>query len=127
VRGGVAIAVSAMTLTSVYAGGVGNLNCVRGAGSVNCVGQWGPAAIPTRKFSSVISIRVATGVGRLATVAFPFHRPSGKTYLIGRFGIALNLSQTRVARDRRDLMCGTSRFRQSPARCLAQPVRTAMT
>jgi hypothetical protein len=46
VRGGVAIVVSAMTLTSVYAGGVGNLSCVRGAGSVSCVGQWGPPGDP---------------------------------------------------------------------------------
>lgn len=44
-RGGVAIVASAMTLTSVYAGGVGNMSCVGGPGSVNCVGQ-NPAAIP---------------------------------------------------------------------------------
>ena len=46
VRGGVAIVASAMTLTSVYAGGVGNMSCVGGPGSVNCVGNGGPAAIP---------------------------------------------------------------------------------
>lgn len=46
VRGTVAIVASAMTLTSVYAGGVGNLNCIGGAGSVNCVGQWGPGGDP---------------------------------------------------------------------------------
>ena len=46
VRGGVAIVASAMTLTSVYAGGVGNLSCVGGQGSVNCVGRWGPAGDP---------------------------------------------------------------------------------
>ena len=37
VRGGVAIVASAMTLTSVYAGGVGNMSCV---------GQWGPGGDP---------------------------------------------------------------------------------
>jgi hypothetical protein len=47
VRGGVAIVASAMTLTSVYAGGVGNMSCcVGGRGSVNCVGQWGPGGDP---------------------------------------------------------------------------------
>jgi hypothetical protein len=46
VRGGVAIVASAMTLTSVYAGGVGNMSCVGGPGSVNCVGQWGPGGDP---------------------------------------------------------------------------------
>jgi hypothetical protein len=46
VRGGVAIVASAMTLTSVYAGGVGNMSCVGGPGSVNCVGQWGPRGDP---------------------------------------------------------------------------------
>ena len=46
VRGGVAIVASAMTLTSVYAGGVGNMSCVGGQGSVNCVGRWGPAGDP---------------------------------------------------------------------------------
>jgi hypothetical protein len=46
VRGGVAIVASAMTLTSVYAGGVGNLSCVGERGSVNCVGQWGPGGDP---------------------------------------------------------------------------------
>ena len=45
-RGGVAIVASAMTLTSVYAGGVGNMSCVGGPGSVNCVGQWGPRGDP---------------------------------------------------------------------------------
>jgi hypothetical protein len=46
VRGGVAIVASAMTLTSVYAGGVGSMSCVGGRGSVNCVGQWGPGGDP---------------------------------------------------------------------------------
>jgi hypothetical protein len=46
VRGGAAILLSAMTLTTVYAGGVGNLSCVGGAGGVNCVGQWGPGGDP---------------------------------------------------------------------------------
>jgi hypothetical protein len=46
VRGGAAIVLSAMTLTSVHAGGVGNLSCVRGAGSANCAGQWGPGGDP---------------------------------------------------------------------------------
>jgi hypothetical protein len=46
VRGGAAIVASALTLTSAYAGGVGNMNCVRGAGSVNCVGQWGAGGDP---------------------------------------------------------------------------------
>ena len=42
VRGGAAIVVSAITLTSsAYAGGVGTLNCIGGRGSVSCVGQWG--------------------------------------------------------------------------------------
>ena len=45
-RGGVAIVASAMTLTSVYAGGVGSVSCVGGRGSVNCVGQWGPGGDP---------------------------------------------------------------------------------
>jgi hypothetical protein len=44
VRAGVAIVASAMTLTSVYAGGVGSMSCV--GGSVNCVGQWGPGGDP---------------------------------------------------------------------------------
>ena len=46
VRSGAAIVASAVTLTSVYAGGVGTMSCVRGAGSVNCVGQWGPGGDP---------------------------------------------------------------------------------
>jgi hypothetical protein len=46
VRGGAAIVVSAVTLTSVYAGGVGNMSCVGGRGGVNCVEQWGPAGDP---------------------------------------------------------------------------------
>jgi hypothetical protein len=46
VRGCVAIVASAITLTSVHAGGVGNLSCVGGPGSVNCVGRWGPAGDP---------------------------------------------------------------------------------
>jgi len=46
VRGGAVIAVSAMMLTSVYAGGIGTLNCVGGRGSVSCVGQWGPGGDP---------------------------------------------------------------------------------
>jgi hypothetical protein len=37
VRGGGAIVVSAVTLTSVYAGEVGNMNCVGGPGGGNCV------------------------------------------------------------------------------------------
>jgi hypothetical protein len=45
-RGGAAIMLSAMTLTTVYAGGVGTMSCVGGAGAVNCVGQWGPAGDP---------------------------------------------------------------------------------
>lgn len=40
---GAAIALSAMTLTSAYAAGAGGLNCIRGAGSFNCVLQWGTA------------------------------------------------------------------------------------
>jgi hypothetical protein len=40
------IAVSAMTLTSVYAGGIGTLNCVGSRGNVSCVGQWGPGGDP---------------------------------------------------------------------------------
>jgi hypothetical protein len=46
VQGGAAILFSAMTLTTVYAGGVGNMSCVRGAGSLSCVGQWGPGGDP---------------------------------------------------------------------------------
>ena len=46
VRGGAAIVVSAMTLTSVYAAGVGGFSCVGGSGSMNCVGQWGPGGDP---------------------------------------------------------------------------------
>jgi hypothetical protein len=46
VRGGAAIVLTAMTLTSAYAGGVGNLSCIGAAGSVNCVGRWGPAGDP---------------------------------------------------------------------------------
>jgi hypothetical protein len=45
-RGGAVIAVSAMTLTSVYAGGIGTLNCVGSRGNVSCVGQWGPGGDP---------------------------------------------------------------------------------
>jgi len=46
VRGGAAILLSAMTLTTACAGGVGTMSCVRGAGAVNCVGQWGPGGDP---------------------------------------------------------------------------------
>ena len=45
-RGGIAIVASAMTLTSAYAGGVGNMSCIGGPGSVNCVEQWGPGGDP---------------------------------------------------------------------------------
>jgi len=45
-RDGAVIAVSAMTLTSVYAGGIGTLNCVGSRGNVSCVGQWGPGGDP---------------------------------------------------------------------------------
>ena len=57
VRGTVAIVASAMTLTSVYAGGVGNLNCIGGAGSVNCVGQWGPGGDPNIRIVPRLSAR----------------------------------------------------------------------
>jgi hypothetical protein len=46
VRSGAAILLSAMTLTTVHAGGVGTMSCVRGAGAVNCVGQWRPGGDP---------------------------------------------------------------------------------
>jgi len=46
VRGGAAIVVSAMTLTSVYAAGVGGFSCVGGAGSLSCAGQWGAGGDP---------------------------------------------------------------------------------
>jgi hypothetical protein len=45
-RGGAAILLSAITLTTVHAGGVGTMSCVGGAGAVNCVGQWGPGGDP---------------------------------------------------------------------------------
>ena len=44
--GGVAIVVAAVTLTSAYAGGVGNTSCVGGARGYNCVEQWGPTGDP---------------------------------------------------------------------------------
>ena len=46
VRGGAAILLSAVTLTTVYAGGVDNLSCIGGAAGVNCVDQWGPGGDP---------------------------------------------------------------------------------
>ena len=35
-----------LTLTSVYAGGVGTTSCIGGARGFNCVEQWGPAGDP---------------------------------------------------------------------------------
>lgn len=44
-RAGAAIVVSVATLmTSAYAGGIVNLNCVGGGKSFNCVAQWATAA-----------------------------------------------------------------------------------
>lgn len=41
---GVAIILSVITLTSAYAGGIIDLNCVGGGKSLNCVAQWATAA-----------------------------------------------------------------------------------
>jgi hypothetical protein len=46
VRGGAAILLSAVSFTTVYAGGVDNLTCIGGAAGVNCVDQWGPGGDP---------------------------------------------------------------------------------
>ncbi len=46
VRGAAAVVVSALTLTSVYAGGVGNTSCVGSARGYNCVEQWGSGGDP---------------------------------------------------------------------------------
>jgi hypothetical protein len=39
-RVGAAIGLSAITLASAYAAGVGGLSCVDGGGSLNCLAQW---------------------------------------------------------------------------------------
>jgi hypothetical protein len=46
VGGGAAVIVSALMLASVQAAEVGGFSCVGGAGSVNCIGQWGPGGDP---------------------------------------------------------------------------------
>ena len=41
-----AIPLTVIGVATAYAGGIGNLSCIGGAGSLNCVAQWATAGDP---------------------------------------------------------------------------------